>query len=159
MADFARLSANWYRWAAGIGGGEASVSTDCDDCEILFDTDDYSVHLRHQKSWWVVGSVDDRGRRHSGVAKLSNFCLPEKFRIWHWVTMANANLASGQLGAELYRQGYAPGVEVTQLDAGNVEICSQGDCAILVVGSATIFSHIMQKSVEEIEAIARSGSN
>ena len=61
MVDFARLSANWYRWASGIGGGEASISTDCDDCEMLFSTDDYSVHLRNENNWWIIDSVDDRG--------------------------------------------------------------------------------------------------
>lgn len=159
MIDFARLSANWYRWASGIGGGEASISTDCDDCEMLFSTDDYSVHLRSENNWWIIDSVDDRGQRHNGVAKLSAFDLAEKYLIWDWVTTANSTLASGQLGAELYRRGYAPGVEVTELEAGNVKICSQGDCAILVVGTATIFSHILQKSVDEIEAIARKSSS
>ena len=68
--------------------------------------------------------------------------------------MANSTLASGPLGAELYRLGYAHGVAITELEAGNVELRSQNDRAILIVGTATIFSHIMQKSVEEILAIA-----
>jgi hypothetical protein len=37
------------------------------------------------------------------------------------------------------------------------KLCLQGDCAILIVGTATIFSHIMLKSVEQIEQTARKG--
>ncbi len=154
MVDFPRLSANWYQWAPGIGGGDISVSTDCDDCEILFGSGDHSVHLRNDRSWWVVDTVDDRHHRQNAIAKLSTFDLAEKYLVWDWVTLARSSLASGSLGADLYRQGYAPGVEVSELGDGHIKICLNGDCAILISGTATIFSHLMSKSVDDIEQIA-----
>jgi hypothetical protein len=157
MVDFSRLSANRYQWAPGVGGGEISVSTSCNDCKILFSTDDYSVHLRNDGHWWVVDTVDDRGRRRNGDAKLSSFALTEKYLIWHWATTARSSLASGRLGAGLYRLGYAPGIEVSQVDVANIKICLHGDCAILVMGDATIFSHLMKKPVDEIEETAWGG--
>jgi len=51
-----------------------------------------------------------------------------------------------------------PGVDFTELEAGKVKVCSDGDCAILVTGTATIFSHIMHISLDEIEEIGRVGS-
>jgi len=152
MVEFARLSANWYRWAPWMGGGDISVSTDCDDCEILFSSGDYSVHLRNDGSWWIVDTVNDRGQRRNGAAKLSNFDLTEKYLVWDWATTALSSLASGPLGADLARQGYAPGVKVSKTDEG-YEICSNDDCAILSVVNATIFSHLMFKSIDEIEAL------
>ncbi len=157
MVDLTRLSANWHQFASGIGGGKASVSTDCVDCEVCFETDDHVVHLGTDSGWWAVDVVDDRGQRRKGVARLSTFSLAEKYLVWDWATMANSTLASGRLGAELYRQGYAPGVDINELGDGKVKICWQGECAILVVGTATIFSHIMKMSIDEIEQIARMG--
>jgi hypothetical protein len=158
VVDFARLSAEWHRWARGIGGGAAAVSTECDDCEALFSTDDYSVHLRTENRWWIIDVVDDRGQRRSNVAEFSTFELAEKYLTWDWVTMANSSLASGRLGAELYRQGYAADVNVTELNSGKVEVCFHDECAILVVGTAAIFSHIMKMSLDEIQEIARLGN-
>jgi hypothetical protein len=156
MVDFSRLSANWYRWAPGMGGGEITVSTNCDDCQILFGTDDYSVHLRNDGSWWVVDTVNDRGQRRNGAAKLSNFELTEKYLIWDWATTARSSLASGPLGADLARRGYAPGVEVSKVEGGH-EICMNDDCAVLSVVNATIFSHLMTNSVNEIERMVTIG--
>ena len=156
MPDFSRLSANWYRWAPGMGGGKISVSTDCDDCEILFSAADYSVHLRNDGHWWVVDTVNDRGQRRHGAAKLSNFALAEKYLIWDWATAARSSLASGRLGADLAKQGYAPGVKVAKAEGG-YEICLNDDCAVLSVVNATIFSHLMSNSVDEIERMVTQG--
>lgn len=156
MVDFSRLSSNWYRWAPRLGGGAISVATDCDDCYALFSSGDYSVHLRNDGSWWVVDTVNDRGQRRNGVAKLSNFDLTEKYLIWDWATTARSSLASGLLGKDLAKRGYAPGVKVSKAEGG-YEICSNGDCAILSVVNATIFSHLMTKSVAEIEQMVSDG--
>lgn len=129
----------------------------CDDCEIVFKSTDYSVHLRDGDGGWSVDVIDDRGQRRNAVAKFSTFELVEKYLIWDWVTAARSDLASGALGASLYRLGYAPGVQVAELEKGKVELCLHGACAILVVGDATIFSHIMQWSVEEILDVASKG--
>ncbi|BCO38090.1 hypothetical protein [Mycobacterium heckeshornense] len=154
MVDFSRLSTNWRHWAPEIGGGNISVSTDCEDCQIFFSSDDYSVHLRTDGSWWVVDTVNDRGQRRNGAAKLSSFDLTEKYLIWDWATTARSSLASGRLGTELARRGYATGVEVTPANGG-YKICLRNDCAILSVVNATIFSHLMSKSINEIEQMVR----
>lgn len=156
MADFSRLVANWRQWAPSLGGGNISISTDCHDCEICFQSQDYSVHLHNDESWWVVDTVNDRGQRRNGAARLSSFALTEKYLIWDWATTARSDLASGALGADLAQLGFAPGVAVSQADRGH-QICLDGDCAILSVVNATIFSHLMSKSTDEIEEMIRSG--
>jgi hypothetical protein len=156
VVDISRLANNWRQWGPGIGGGNVSTSTECDDCVAVFSSDDYSVHLRMDGSWWVVDTINDRGQRRNAVAKLSSFDLAEKYLIWSWATTASSTLASGALGADLARLGYAPGVEVSQVDRVH-QICAGDDCAILSVVDATIFSHLMTKSVDEIEQLARIG--
>lgn len=149
MVNFSRLSANWRQWAPGMSSGGISVLMDCDDCEVVFKSDDHSVHLRCDEHWWIVDTVDDRGQRRNCTAKLSSFDLTEKYLIWDWATTARSSLASGPLGADLAKQGYAPGVHVSQASEG-WKVCSNGDCAVLSVVNATIFSHLMLKSVDEI---------
>lgn len=129
----------------------------CDDCEIAFTSSDYSVHLRDGDGGWSVDTVDDRGQRRNGVAKFSTFELVEKYLVWDWVTSARSDLASGALGADLYGLGYAPDVQVAELEKGNIELYRDGACAVLVIGDATIFSHIMKWSVEEILDLASKG--
>jgi hypothetical protein len=150
--DFSRLIEHWRRWAPGIGGGNIAVTTDCDDCRILFHSDDYSVHLRNDGSWWAVDTVNDRGQRRNDAARLSNLELTEKYLIWDWATTARASLASGTLGADLARDGFAPNVSVSKANGG-YKICSSDGCAILSVVNATIFSYLMSKSVNEIERL------
>lgn len=151
MADFSRLSANWAQWAPVAGLQGVSVSTECDDCEILFQSRDYSVHLRHDGDWSMIATVDDRGQRSDADAKFSTFPLTEKYLIWDWITSARPKLASGSLGAGLYRQGFAAGIEAIDLDGAHIELRLDGDRAILISGTAEIFSHIMFMSVDEIE--------
>lgn len=154
MADFARLSENWLEWVGKMGLKKISVSMNCDDCQVLFSSDDYSVHLRNDGTWWVVDVIDDRGQRSNGIARLSTFDLAEKYLIWKWVTLARSSLASGPLGTDLYRRGYAPDVEISRAKGG-IEICLGNDRAVLSTVDATVFSHLMSKSVDEIEQIAR----
>jgi hypothetical protein len=154
MTDFSRLSRNWVELAPSFSFSDVSVSRDCADCEILFRSSDYWVHLRRDGAWWSLDTVNDRGQRSNAQAKLSTFSLAEKYLIWDWVTTANDLLASGPLGADLYRQGYATDVEVSDLGDYHIEVCFHGECAILFTGTATIFSHVMKKSLEEIEKIA-----
>lgn len=156
MTDFSRLSANWARWAPAAGLRDPSSSTECDDCEILFRSQDYSVHLRREDEWWAVDTVDDRGQRTYGDAKFSTFPLTEKYLVWDWITAARPRLASGSLGAELYRKGYAAGIQVTDLDGAHIELRLDDDRAILISGTATIFSHVMLMSVDQLEAAAAS---
>lgn len=157
MVDFSRLSANWYRWAPGLGGGDIYVTSECQDCLISFRTDDYSVHLRVDGHWWVVDTVNDRGQRRDAVAKLSSFQLAEKYLIWDWATTARSDLASGSLGADLAKQGFAPNVAVSKVET-KYEICSNDDCAVLSAVNATIFSHLIGRSVDEIEKMVTATS-
>lgn len=152
MADISRLAKNWHRWAPGMGGGEIAVFSD--DSETVFSTDDYKVYLHEDGAWWVIDTVNDRGQRRDGIAKLSSFDLTEKYLIWSWATTARSALASGPLGADLAKLGYAAGVDVSKVDRG-YRICANSDCAILSVVDATIFSHLMTKSVDEIENLTR----
>jgi hypothetical protein len=156
MVDISRLSANWHQWGPSLGGGSISVSTDCEDCEFLFSSRDYSVHLHNDGSWWIVDTVNDRGQRRNRAAKLSSFDLTEKYLTWDWATTARSSLASGPLGADLAKLGYAAGVEVSQVEKG-YQICLNDDCAILSVVNATIFSHLMSKPVDEIEQMVTAG--
>lgn len=151
MTDLSRLSTTWIEWAPRAGLADATVSSACADCELLFESSDYSVHLHKNGQWWIIDTVDDRRQRSNGVAKFSTFELAEKYLIWDWVTTACPSLASGQLGADLYKRGYAPGVDVVPTNDAHIEICLRGDCAVLVSGTSTIFSHIMLMSVDQIE--------
>jgi hypothetical protein len=153
-ANFSRLSTIWSMWAPQAGLTSVVTSLTCGDCEITFQSADYSVHLRRDGDGWAIDVIDDRDHRSNGVAKFSTFDLAEKYLVWNWANFARSGLASGPLGTDLYKLGYAPGVGVSELDRGNVELCVNGDCATLVVGDATIFSHIMTKSVDEIVNIA-----
>jgi hypothetical protein len=102
----------------------------------------------------VVDTVNDRGQRTDGDAKLSKYPLTEKYLIWDWITAARPRLASGPLGAQLYKQGYADGVQVANLDGVHIELCRSDDRAILISGTATIFSHIMLMSIDDLELAA-----
>lgn len=145
----------WVEWAPQGGLTGATASAACEDCEFLFTSNDYSVHLREDGRWWTIDTVDDRGQRSGGVAKFTTFDLVEKYLIWDWISSACPSLASGVLGAELYKRGYAPGVDVAPANSAHIEICLRGDCAVLMSGISTIFSHIMLMSVDEIERAAR----
>jgi hypothetical protein len=156
VTDFSRLSRHWVEWAPFYSSSGVSVLMDCVDCDILFSSSDYSVHLRNDGDWWLIDTVDDRGQRSDGEAKLSTFVLTEKYLIWQWASLVDSRLASGSLGFDLYKKGYAEDVDIVDLADYRVEVCFQGQSAILSTGTATIFSHIIKMSVEEIERIAGS---
>ena len=67
------------------------------------------------------------------------------------------DLASGPLGADLYRQGYATDIEVSPVSEVRGQIRSTADRAILSVVNAAIFSHLTQNSLDEIEQMIRKG--
>lgn len=157
MVNFSRLSRIWSEWASKAGLNGVSTALSSDDCEAVFEANDYSVYVRNDTNRWVIDAVDDRGHRRDDVASFSSFDLVEKYLVWDWATLARSGLASGALGTELYKLGYAAGIEVSELDNGNVELCLDGECATLVVGDATIFSHVMLKSLDELLEIARQG--
>jgi hypothetical protein len=157
MVDYSRLSTNWVEWSSMSQLADISVSMDCDDCQILFASRDYSVHLRHDGAWWIVDTVDDRGQRHNDTAKLSTFDLAEKYLIWTWASSARGAVGAERLGPRIYSLGFSPEVEALPIKEGIAEIRSGAGSAILMEPNATIFSHLMSKSVDEIERMVRQG--
>lgn len=157
MVDFSRLSADWVEWSSIAQLSDVTVSTDCDDCQILFASRDYSVHLRNDGTWWIIDTVDDRGQRNNDTAKLSTFELTEKYLIWTWASSARGAVGAQRLGPRLYSLGFSPDIEVVPIKEGIAELKSSAGNAILMEPSATIFSHLILKSVDEIEQMVREG--
>ena len=157
MVDFVRLSANWIEWSSIAQLGNIAVSMDCDDCQIIFTSRDFSVHLRNDGTWWIIDTVNDRGQRHNDAAKLSTFDLTEKYLIWTWASSARGAVGAERLGPRLYSLGFSPEIEVLPIKEGIAELRSRAGSAILMEPNATIFSHLMSKSVEEIQQMVREG--
>ncbi|UMB69146.1 hypothetical protein [Mycobacterium paraterrae] len=152
MTDFSRLSKSWITWSTVAGIPGATVSTECDDCEVAFLSDDDSVHLRHEADWWKIDVVNDRGQRYEDVASLSNYGLVEKFLIWRWASLARTTIGAKQLGAELHAKGLCSAVEFVRTQREYVvELRHGNDRAVVSEASAVVFSHVMTMSVEEIE--------
>lgn len=156
MADFSRLAANWADWSHRAQRTGVDVSTNGDG-EVFLTSDDYSVHLREDGPWWVVDTIDDRGQRHDNTAKLSTFDLAEKYLIWSWGNSVRSMIGAERLGPRYYSLGMSPDVEVIPVSEGIAEIRSGVGSAVLMEPYATIFSHLMSKSVEEIEQMVHEG--
>jgi hypothetical protein len=157
MVDFSRLSANWVEWSSIAQLSNIAVSMDCDDCEIAFTSSDYSVHLRNDGTWWIIDTVNDRGQRHNDTTKLSTFDLTEKYLIWTWGSSARGAVGAERLGPRLYSLGSSPEIEVLPIKEGIAELRSHAGSAVLMEPNATIFSHLMTKSVPQIEQMVREG--
>ncbi len=155
--DVTQLRDSWLFWSAYAGLTNPSVSEPNPENELRFLSDDYSVHLRHTGDWWVMDTVDDRGRLRQNVAKFSSFGLAKKFLIWQWASAARNALHLNGLGPELYDRGMNPKVEAVEISTGIYELRLAGERAILMEPSATIFSHLMSRSVSDIEAMAKAG--
>ena len=155
IADFGRLSRNWTYWSELGQLSEVSVSTSCVDCAILFTSSDYSVHLRHDGDWWAVDAVNDRRQRSNDTAKFSGYDLVEKYLVWIWGSMARSVLRAPILGQKLYAKGFDPSVEKTPVSRGVYELRSPEGRAVLSEPYATIFSHLIGRSEEDIEQMLR----
>ena len=156
-AAFYRLSRHWIYWS-GLGHlGDVSVSTPGDDGEILFSSDQYSVHLRHEDGRWVVDNVDDRGRRQNAIATFSSYALAEKYLIWIWASAARSAIGAPNLDRALYNAGRYSGIEAKPVNVGSYELRSIEGSAVVAEPYATIFSHLMDKPEEEIEQMVRAG--
>ena len=135
-----------------IGMRNVSASVDRPDCEIAFVSDEGSVQLRHDEGWWAVDTVNDRGQHFDDVAQLSNYELVEKFLMWRWASLVRTATGAKQRGAELHAQGPSSGVEFVELPRDHfVELRLHDDRARVSSTSATVFSHVMRMSVEDIE--------
>lgn len=150
-AEFERLSRNWLFWSGLAQLGCISVSTSCPDCAVLFGSTEYSVHLRHAGDWWSVDTVNERGSRHDDSARFSSFALAEKYLVWMWASTARTVMQAPILGQRLYAKGFAADVEAIPISPGTVEVRSPDGRAVLIEPYATIFSHLMGRSEDEIE--------
>jgi hypothetical protein len=131
-----------------------SVSTESGDCDIAFLSDDNSVYLNQEDGWWVVDTVNDRGRRYANIASFSTYDLAEKFLIWRWASIARTAVGARQLGAELHSRGPMPNVEFAKASRDHfVELRTREGRAVVSEASATVLSHVMSMSVEEIERL------
>ncbi len=158
MVDFSRLTRNWWEWTSLARMSRVSVSEDCGDCQISFKSDDQAFHLREDGAWWTVDEVDDRGKRYAATAKFSTFDLVETYLIWNWASVTRSAIGAKQLGRELHALGMAPNVEILPTEREYfVELRGSAGSAILPLSSATIFSHLMAKSVEQIEQMVKEG--
>jgi hypothetical protein len=100
---------------------------------------------------------DTTTQRHNDTAKLSTFDLTEKYLIWTWGSSARGAVGAERLGPRLYSLGFSPEIEVLPIKEGIAELRSHAGNAILMEPNATNFSHLMTKSVEEIEQMVREG--
>ncbi|OBK80578.1 hypothetical protein A5650_04755 [Mycobacterium sp. 1164985.4] len=114
--------------------------------------------MRHDADWWVVDKVDDRGQPQNDIAKFSDFGLAERFLTWRWSSVTRSAIGAKQLGVQLQSLGMASGVDVFPIEReGAVELCTSAGSAVVPRSVATIFSHVMSKSVEELEQMVRKG--
>lgn len=149
--DFDRLSRNWFYWCGLAQLGDVSVSTECADCRVLFSSSDYSVHLRHDGDGWCVDTVDDRRQRQNATATFSSFALAEKYLVWMWGSTARSAVRAPILGRRLYDRGLEGTVEAIPISEGIYELRSPEGRAVLMEPYATIFSHLMGRSEEDVE--------
>jgi hypothetical protein len=158
VADFTRLSNDWTEWSNRIRLANVSVSPARDSNEIGFTSDDQSFFLRMENSWWTIDVVNDRGRRYNDTAKFSTFDLAEKFLIWRWGSTMRDVLGAKILGPKLYALGHSADVVVLPTENEWLfELQSEAGSARLSEPDATIFSHLMSKSVDEIEQMVKEG--
>ena len=158
MVDFSRLSTNWVEWTNLARMTQVSVSSDCEDCDMYFKSDDESFHLRQEGDWWVVDKIDDRNQRHNGLTRFSDFELAEKYLILRWSSITRSAIGAKPLGADLHSLGTAPGVEAIATDReGAVELRGPSASAVVPRSIATSFSQLMSKTVDEIEHLVHEG--
>lgn len=158
MSNFTRLTEQWIKWTRLSGMTDASVSEADENCLIRFTSADESFFLRREGTWWVIDEVDDRGKRYDDTARFSTFELAEKYLIWTWGSVARSVLRAEQLGVRLNSLGMAPGVRVEPTDREYVvELHAATGVAILPLSRATIASHWMTLSIEEVEQMLADG--
>jgi hypothetical protein len=156
--DFSRLSSAWIEWTGLLRMPGVSVSTECADCQIAFISDDQFFHLHQDGGWWKIDEVDDRNKRYKATAELSTFQLAEKYLIWRWASFTRNALRLDTFGRQLYKQGYSSNVRLVPAENDwRVELQSAVGHAILPQPDAAIFSHLILKSVDEIEKMVMNG--
>lgn len=137
---------------------DVAVSPTEDNTEIGFVSTDQRFYLREEDGWWTVDVVNDRGARYNDIARFSTFGLAEKFLIWRWGSTLRDVLGVKMFDPELYALGRNADVVVLPADKEwHFELQSGEGQARLAEPDATIFSHLMTKSVDEIEQMVTQG--
>ncbi|APT13392.1 hypothetical protein BS641_00195 [Mycobacterium avium subsp. hominissuis] len=77
--------------------------------------------------------------------------------IWLWANSARGIVGAPRLGPRLYALGYNPNIETIPIAEGVADLKSPNGQAILMEPYATIFSHLMLKSADEVEQMVREG--
>jgi hypothetical protein len=158
VADFSRLSQDWTEWSSRIRLANVSVSPARDDTAIDFTSDDQSFYLRKDDGWWTIDVVNDRGSRYNDIAKFSTFDLAEKFLIWRWGSTMRDVLGARIFGPELYALGRnADVVVVSTENEWQFELQSDVGRARLSEPDATIFSHLISRSTDELQQMLEDG--
>lgn len=135
---------------------DVSVSPTDDDTEFGFLSTDQRFYLREENGWWAVDLINDRGVRYHDIAEFSTFGLAEKFLIWRWGSTMRDVLGVKLFDPELYALGRNADVVVLPTEKEwFLELQSGEGQARLAEPDATIFSHLMTKSVDEIEQMVR----
>lgn len=151
--DIARLSTSWLHWALLTGLTNVRVSDQHPDEEIRFTSDDHTVHVRRNEVWWVIDTIDDRGQLRRDTAKFTTYALLERYLIWQWASAARNVLRLPTIGPKLYALGHNPDVQFQPIDEGIYRLRTPEGCAVLMEPSATVFSHLMFKSIDEFEEL------
>jgi hypothetical protein len=155
--DFARMSSNWLYWSHLSGLTNADVSAAHNGSDIRFTSDDYSVYLRRSDGWWVLDTVDDRGQLQTDTAAFTSLDLVERYLLWQWSSSARNNLRLPRIGPKIYSLGHAPQVHFSKIKEGIYELRKEDSQAVLAEPAATIFSHLMSKTLDEVEQIVSEG--
>ncbi|WP_142386855.1 hypothetical protein [Mycobacterium hubeiense] len=155
--DFSPLSASWLYWAGLAGLTNPQVSDARSDGEVRFTSEDFSFHLRHSGGWWTIDTVDDRGQLHTDTAKFTTFELAEKYLIWQWSSTARNVLRRPRLGPKLYSLGHNSNIQFIPIKEGIYELRTPDGRAVLMEPVATIFSHLIFKSADEIDQMVKEG--
>ena len=151
------MSNNWIVWSSIIPLANASASRDCDGAQGCFKSDNKSFYLRQSDDQWIVDEVDDRGQHRNDTARFSTLELAEKYLIWNWASVARSAVGAEPLRPELYAAGFSRDISVLQLKEGIYKLTSPLGEAVLIGVSATIFSHLMTRSVDQIVDLVKEG--
>jgi hypothetical protein len=158
MPDFTRLSEHWIKWTRLSRMTDVLISEADENCLIRFKSADETFSLRVEGAWWVIDEVDDRGHRYDETARFSTFELAEKYLIWTWGSVARSVLRADRLGLRLNSRGMAPGIIVVSTDREYVvELHAATGAAVLPLSRATIASHWMTLSIDDIEQMLAAG--
>ncbi|WP_082949810.1 hypothetical protein [Mycobacterium sp. ACS4331] len=134
-----------------------SIDDDHDGDQVVFRSSDFSYRLHLDDGSWVLDELDDRNQWRPEVGRFSTFELAEKYLIWAWASLARSAVDAPNLGSSLYAQGFAVSVDTRQISAGRYELNSPAGSAVLPLVKAMIFSHLMDRQVEDIELEVSSG--